>query len=308
MNYYDILEVSSKASQEVIRAAYKSLMQRYHPDRNPGDAEAERHSVRVVEAYEVLSDPDRRATYDRELTLRTVDASNVQERVRNIMASAAAVSRDEPESENRWWLWLAIVLVVLVAWFVWSLPGKRQIEDAEPKVLGGLFGAQQTDPPQNNASDRTVSATARTIPVFRKDLNVTLKAPPGAPVTPFSSDSYVLSIQTLGIVAGTFDPDKFISFLESNKEYIGQKLAEKLADANYGRLTRPDGDQYLKRFILDALGEITNTNRFEAYPLPGSDAPAHYGAVDVLLPDSFTVQVPRPEKTAPEVSKEPGSN
>jgi hypothetical protein len=190
---------------------------------------------------------------------------------------------------------------------VWSLSGKKQIEDAEPKALGGLFGTQQTDPP-SNAGDRTISAAARTIPVFRKDLNVTLKAPPGAPVIPFAADSYVLSIQTLGIVAGTFDPDKFISFLESNKEYIGQKLVEKLADANYGMLIRPDGDQYLKRFILDALGEITNTNRFEAYPLPGSNVPAHYGAVDVLLPDSFTVQVPRPEKTAQEVSKEPGSN
>lgn len=306
MNYYDILEVSSKASQEVIRAAYKSLMQRYHPDRNPGDAEAERHSMRVVEAYEVLSNPARRATYDRELTLRTEDVSNVQERVRNIMAS---VSREESESENRWWLWLAIVLVVLVAWFVWSLPGKRQAEDAEPKALAGLFDAQQTGSMQNNdAGDRTISTAARTIPVFLKDLNVALKVQPATAGVPFVGGTYTLSIQTIGIVAGTFDPDKFISFLESNKEYIGQKLTEKLADANYGMLIRPDGNQYLKRFILDVLGEITNTNRFTAYPLPGSDVPAHYGAVDVLLPDSFAVQVPMPEKTAQDVSKEPGSN
>ena len=67
MNYYEILEVSPAASPEVIRAAYKSLMQRYHPDRNPDDASAAVRATRVVQAYEVLSDAERRAAYDREL-------------------------------------------------------------------------------------------------------------------------------------------------------------------------------------------------------------------------------------------------
>lgn len=63
-NYYDILEVSRSASPEVIRAAYRSLMQRYHPDKNPGDGQAAERAALVVQAYETLSDATRRAAYD----------------------------------------------------------------------------------------------------------------------------------------------------------------------------------------------------------------------------------------------------
>ena len=64
MTHYDTLEVSSKASQETIKAAYRSLMQRYHPDRNPGNAEAAALAMKINDAYRILSDPDARASYD----------------------------------------------------------------------------------------------------------------------------------------------------------------------------------------------------------------------------------------------------
>ncbi|HLY97074.1 MAG TPA: hypothetical protein VKO66_07635, partial [Sideroxyarcus sp.] len=76
--------------------------------------------------------------------------------------------------------------------------------------------------------------------------------------------------------------------------YIGQKLAEKLAVAKYDMLIRHDGDQYLKRVILDSIGEITDTNRFEEFPSSGTEPPAHYGAVGILLPDSYTVKTQQP--------------
>jgi curved DNA-binding protein CbpA len=56
-NHYDTLEVHPRASQEVIRAAYRSLMQRYHPDRNPGDVAAAARAASIAQAYDVLSDP-----------------------------------------------------------------------------------------------------------------------------------------------------------------------------------------------------------------------------------------------------------
>jgi len=67
MTHYDTLEVSSKASQETIRAAYKSLMQRYHPDRNPNDAAVAELAMKITNAYNILSDPDLRSAYDRDL-------------------------------------------------------------------------------------------------------------------------------------------------------------------------------------------------------------------------------------------------
>ena len=63
-DYYSILEVAQTASPETIRAAFKSLVQRYHPDRNPGDATATRQTQLLNDAYSVLSDPLRRADYD----------------------------------------------------------------------------------------------------------------------------------------------------------------------------------------------------------------------------------------------------
>ena len=65
-NYYDILEISPSASAEVIRAAYRSLSRKHHPDANP-DSDETKHFKRVQEAWEVLSDPENRRQYDEQL-------------------------------------------------------------------------------------------------------------------------------------------------------------------------------------------------------------------------------------------------
>lgn len=68
MNHYECLQVTQTASDAVIRAAYKTLAQRWHPDRNQSNqAEAEAQMTRINEAYAVLSDPVKRANYDAEL-------------------------------------------------------------------------------------------------------------------------------------------------------------------------------------------------------------------------------------------------
>jgi molecular chaperone DnaJ len=63
-DYYEVLEVSRTASEEDIKRAYRKLALRYHPDHNPGDAEAEYRFKEAAEAYEVLRDSRRRAQYD----------------------------------------------------------------------------------------------------------------------------------------------------------------------------------------------------------------------------------------------------
>ena len=63
---YDILQVASTASPEVIRAAYRALMEKYHPDKNPGHrrAMAEEVSRELNRAYSVLGNPQKRREYD----------------------------------------------------------------------------------------------------------------------------------------------------------------------------------------------------------------------------------------------------
>ena len=64
-DYYEVLEVSKNATADEIKKAYRKKALQYHPDRNPGDKEAEEKFKEAAEAYGVLSDPDKRARYDR---------------------------------------------------------------------------------------------------------------------------------------------------------------------------------------------------------------------------------------------------
>lgn len=64
-NYYDILEVSKEATKEEIKKAYRKKALKYHPDKNPGNSEAEEKFKEASEAYEILSDDNKRAQFDR---------------------------------------------------------------------------------------------------------------------------------------------------------------------------------------------------------------------------------------------------
>jgi molecular chaperone DnaJ len=64
-DYYDILGIAKSASPEDIKKAYRKVAIQYHPDKNPGDKAAEEKFKEAAEAYEVLSDPEKRGQYDR---------------------------------------------------------------------------------------------------------------------------------------------------------------------------------------------------------------------------------------------------
>ncbi len=63
-DYYEVLGIERSATEQEIKSAYRKLALKYHPDRNPGDKEAEERFKEAAEAYSVLCDADKRKRYD----------------------------------------------------------------------------------------------------------------------------------------------------------------------------------------------------------------------------------------------------
>lgn len=77
-DYYEVLGVSKTATEDEIKKAYRKLAVKYHPDKNPGDKEAEKKFQEISEAYDTLSDKSKRAAYDNYGTSSTSDSHSYQ--------------------------------------------------------------------------------------------------------------------------------------------------------------------------------------------------------------------------------------
>lgn len=106
--YYDLLNVSREAGPDGVRAAYRSLAQRYHPDKLQGSADASRVMAALNEAYAVLSDPQRRAHYDRSIQSRPARCTG------RARASSRPAPVEEPDVLWPWWLLVATVAIALL--------------------------------------------------------------------------------------------------------------------------------------------------------------------------------------------------
>jgi curved DNA-binding protein CbpA len=99
--YYDILRVGRRARPENVRTAYRKLAQKYHPDKMPGNAGAERVMAALNEAYAVLSDPERRAIYDQRIGQSRAAARRDQQLI--------LASLDHPGAAWPWYLLFATI-------------------------------------------------------------------------------------------------------------------------------------------------------------------------------------------------------
>ncbi|MEJ7806529.1 MAG: J domain-containing protein, partial [Telluria sp.] len=122
--HYDNLKVSRKAPQEVIRAAYKALSQKYHPDKNPGDVKAARIMAILNSAYGTLADPVRRHEHDEWIAaeeweiewLESTRADEGRELLHNEAPWEPELIADQATPTLRrnpaWWLSLGLCLVL----------------------------------------------------------------------------------------------------------------------------------------------------------------------------------------------------
>ena len=130
--HYDNLKVTRNAPPEVIRAAYKTLCQKFHPDRNPDNESAKKTFLLIRTAYETLSDPEKRRLHDAWIesaeATENLDTAVLQPTAKPEKATAStARGRGRARAQSRalgkkgrffqFGFWLVILLLILIGFF-----------------------------------------------------------------------------------------------------------------------------------------------------------------------------------------------
>ena len=289
MNYYELLEVSPHASKEVLRAAYKSLMQRHHPDKHQADSDHSsamaRRAALIVQAYAVLSDADQRAAYDAQLQHTPIRPPQPTGYTAPPTHRAPA-----PASPSNWYLWLLATVILASGVLIWTLSGQQQ--PAPPAAATVRATAAPTSPATTaNADPATTSpaatTTVQTLSLLNTELRVVL-VPTNPLADGLESRRHILFVPAVTVEIGSIESEKFASLLAQNQDAVVQKLSDKLAYASYTEL-KIDGDKYLARLVTDALRDITGTRGLDDKPSTGSPDTKRYGVVAVSLPASFVL-------------------
>lgn len=157
--HYDNLKVSRHAPQEVIRASYKALSQKYHPDKNPGDEKSARIMAVVNTAYNVLSDPMRRKEHDEwiaseEWEVEWLESSNTKDGQPRKNGEPAEAPSGRPRRRRlwrdpRWWLGLSTCFVAGAVAAVLAIEHQPQIV---PSALA-WSGVAQPEPVKTGRPD-----------------------------------------------------------------------------------------------------------------------------------------------------------
>lgn len=298
MNHYDVLEVSPKASGEVIRAAYKSLMQRHHPDKAPDPGASGERAARIAQAYDVLSDPDKRLAYDREVlrAARAGSAAGIPVHPGAVRPGGRPKMPKTPPDAYTWYAWLLIVCITAAGGMILLLSKKTAAPapaatpyqpatapEAETRSIG--LAAGRSDERAGPSGDGGANPQARTIPAFVTQLSIHL-----TPSDPASGRlAHVLHIPDLGLRVAAGEPERWVQRIEGQRPALLQQLLARLADASYDELVKADGDLYLKRLIEETLSEGIGLAQ-----AAGSNAAAPGQApqrpLEALLPRAYSVR------------------
>ncbi|MBH9552475.1 J domain-containing protein [Inhella gelatinilytica] len=289
MNHYDTLEVSPKASPAVLRAAYRSLMQRHHPDRHGGEPTATARAAAIAAAYEVLSDPIRRAAYDQTLL--------------NDRSLPPAVSSASPVTPNRirepvspriarsgWW-WALPVGAALVGWAVsnWG---------PAPDPVDAWLALRQELSASGLSETRRKALLARKAELLRASPTLQGRAEHEARrdreqrtldllLTPLvvRGPSGTLTLPRIQVVLGSFDTPGLRTHLAQHRTDIVTAVHQALSAVDTGQEATGPSEALLKARIHQALERALGTQPQATYPDTWFESPGRYGVIDVLLPE-----------------------
>jgi hypothetical protein len=151
--HYDSLKVTRDAPPEVIRAAYQALASKYHPDRNPNNAEAERLMKLVNAAYEALGDPAKREQHDRwiqSMEMMAQQAALVHHAQRgrrpDDAPSVPYAPRDNPGARSKrapLWVFTGVTLALLAGVAAWLVPMLFEDHSISARSLSSAAAARE---------------------------------------------------------------------------------------------------------------------------------------------------------------------
>ena len=212
--HYDNLKVARMAPQEVIRAAYKALSQKYHPDKNPGDEKAARIMAILNSAYTILSDPIRRREHDEWIAaeeweiewLESTRSEEGRERHRNDGPDSAW----EPEPveaparpyriarDPRWWAGLGAFFVAGCAVGV--------LLTSQPKLMPVALASKLAPAPEIRVDTKAETGVALAEAKPETAVDSWASAPPPSPEAPIRApDVKALAVTQLVVPARTPD-------------------------------------------------------------------------------------------------------
>lgn len=301
MNHYDMLEVSQKASPEVLKAAYKSLMQRHHPDKNLENRDAAARAGLITHAYDILSDATRRTAYDISISLmrepRAATHASGHSQTRTPKNRPAESNTKAPYLH----FWTIIVITIIfsggVYLYLLKNQSSRKVIAPAPNVaisaverkLRSIQNGTGVEAYSQNQGIEDSSLTIRLASAMIVSLKDLSASQDGSRTLPARLPSF-LTIPTILVQLGSSDSSEFIRYLDKNKLSIKEKLEERLAYASYDELLKTSGELYLRKFILDAVQNIAGITRFDTDPASSNATSGRYGVTGILLPESFSLK------------------
>ena len=283
MSHYETLEVSRNASTEVVRAAYKSLIQRYHPDKNPGNTAAAIRAQQVSVAYAVLSVPGSRAAYD-EMLLETeklsvnpkthppppAGAGNPKSPSRRAEPVAAqrktTVLEKKTEDTSSKFVWIIFVIIGILLYWITAY-SDAQLNKRE-KQQNEQFAAQKQANIEKEETERqereqlkvkqeqikALDISRRTLALFPRGLTLNLIGPGLSP--PLLSDRSLV-ISQISIIIGKIDSDRVMRNLQLNQDIVRQAVSEQVSRINQSVLISLGAEEHVKEIIKTTINKIT---------------------------------------------------
>ena len=172
MSYYDILEVSPKASKEVIKNAYRALSKKYHPDTYKGDLKYAQEKMKEINtAYETLIDEEKRLNYDYENGFK-IDQNAIVEEFKEAVENQEEYEEEE-EQKKDFFTWLkekkfiamaGVCALFIIAMFIGNLIAgtgekKEDKETTKDTSTTTTVNVTDTDKPNNNSYTTTPNNT-----------------------------------------------------------------------------------------------------------------------------------------------------